>query len=107
MTRKQKEGQARLATASQPVLNQPKRTKVTVEPSINDNAEVLMRKVVTADAVRDGISCCSIDDLTPDRFWRDFVSQRRPVRILGHLKDSHWNGSKWSNAYLNKKTVRV
>eukprot|EP00567_Pseudictyota_dubia_P011090 CAMPEP_0197433014 /NCGR_PEP_ID=MMETSP1175-20131217/965_1 /TAXON_ID=1003142 /ORGANISM="Triceratium dubium, Strain CCMP147" /LENGTH=358 /DNA_ID=CAMNT_0042961255 /DNA_START=107 /DNA_END=1180 /DNA_ORIENTATION=- len=46
-----------------------------------------------------------VSTLTPESFFRDYVSQRKPVAITGNLTDEEWKvPERWtSTAYLKKK----
>lgn len=39
----------------------------------------------------------------PRTFFRDYVSQRKPVLIDDHLSDPEWKGQLWTNDYLGSK----
>ena len=43
----------------------------------------------------------SVDGLTPQKFFDDFVAQRRPCILVGGLEGAHFD--KWSDSYLEKK----
>lgn len=46
--------------------------------------------------------------ITPQDMWEQYVSQRRPVVLDGHLTDPEWQGSKWTNLdYLRQKAGKV
>ena len=47
-----------------------------------------------------------VESLSPRTFWLDYVSQRKPVLIEGHLQQKEWKASrKWTNDYLMRKAV--
>ena len=42
-------------------------------------------------------------DISPEDFFKNYVSKRRPVIIEGHLTDPEWQGHKWTNEYLKER----
>ena len=69
------------------------------------------------------VSTVDLADLTPDDFWKSFVSKRQPVcsvaersagifciqvKIVGYPTDASWKATeKWSLPYLRDKAVRL
>jgi len=45
-----------------------------------------------------------VANLTPETFWKDYVSQRQAVRIRGHFTDATWTASaRWTLPYLKEQ----
>lgn len=52
------------------------------------------------------ISTAEAEGLTPRQFWLEYVSQRKPVHIDGHLQQREWKATrKWTNEYLARAGV--
>lgn len=49
----------------------------------------------------------AVESLNPtegsEKVWTKYVSQRRPVKFLGHLSDPKWRGALWSNEYMRSR----
>lgn len=84
-----------------------KKSKLQTRSNGKGPTDCEKRGNLPAQAVSGGVESRKVGDLSPDQLWSEFISQRQPVRIMGHLPDKQWKVSKWSNSYLMSKAVRI
>jgi len=68
--------------------------------------KILGSKDASCTASQAQVASLDIVDLSPERFWREQISQRKPLLIHGYLQDSQFRASRWTNDYLHSKAVR-
>lgn len=81
-----------------------KRRKTIDVGSRND--KILGSKGTSCTASQAQVASLNVVDLSPERFWREHISQRKPLLIHGHLQDSQFRASRWTNEYLRSRAVR-
>lgn len=77
-----------------------KRTKLAgQEPSTTHGKQTDQR---LKSVQQQGITSLDFRDITPDAFWSEYVSQRKPVLIRGQ---PDWGFGHWQTDYLKSKAV--
>lgn len=83
-------------------------TRSSKKPKTIDPGSIDTSSLDNSDAADKASAISEVDvmSLSPRTFWLDYVSQRKPALIEGHLQQKEWKASrKWTNDYLMCEAV--